>query len=85
MNKFTRRHFAIAALACAVLPGAAMAQTPAKPKVALVMKSLANEFFLTMENGAREYQKANASKFDLIANGIKDERIPPTRSRSSSR
>ncbi|MGC4243641.1 MAG: substrate-binding domain-containing protein, partial [Herbaspirillum sp.] len=73
MNKFTRRHFAIAALACAVLPGAAMAQTPAKPKVALVMKSLANEFFLNMENGAREYQKANASKFDLIANGIKDE------------
>ncbi|UWE18856.1 sugar ABC transporter substrate-binding protein [Herbaspirillum huttiense] len=73
MNKFTRRHFAIAALACSVLPGAAMAQTPAKPKVALVMKSLANEFFLNMENGAREYQKANASKFDLIANGIKDE------------
>ncbi|WP_433694486.1 sugar ABC transporter substrate-binding protein [Herbaspirillum seropedicae] len=73
MNKFTRRHFAIAALACAVLPGAAMAQTPAKPKVALVMKSLANEFFLNMENGARDYQKANASKFDLIANGIKDE------------
>lgn len=28
-----------------------------KPKVALVMKSLANEFFLTMENGAKEYQK----------------------------
>ncbi|HZG18819.1 MAG TPA: sugar ABC transporter substrate-binding protein [Herbaspirillum sp.] len=73
MNKFTRRHFAIAALACAVLPGAAMAQTPTKPKVALVMKSLANEFFLNMENGAREYQKANAGKFDLIANGIKDE------------
>lgn len=73
MNKFTRRHFAIATLACAVLPGAAFAQTPAKPKVALVMKSLANEFFLNMENGAREHQKANASKYDLIANGIKDE------------
>lgn len=28
-----------------------------KPKVALVMKSLANEFFLTMETGAKDYQK----------------------------
>ncbi len=44
-----------------------------KPKVALVMKSLANEFFLTMENGARAHQKAHAGDYDLIANGIKDE------------
>jgi len=44
-----------------------------KPKVALVMKSLANEFFLTMETGAKEYQKKNADKFDLISNGIKNE------------
>ncbi len=43
------------------------------PKVALVMKSLANEFFQTMEDGAKAYQKANAGKFTLIANGIKDE------------
>ena len=46
---------------------------PAKPRVALVMKSLANEFFLTMENGARAHQKAHAADFDLVANGIKDE------------
>ena len=26
-----------------------------KPRVALIMKSLANEFFLTMENGAKRY------------------------------
>lgn len=44
-----------------------------KPKVALVMKSLANEFFLTMENGAKDYQKEHAADFDLISNGIKDE------------
>ena len=43
------------------------------PQVALIMKSLANEFFLTMENGAREHQKANADKYELIANGIKNE------------
>lgn len=44
-----------------------------KPVVALVMKSLANEFFMTMENGAREHQKAHAADYDLIAQGIKDE------------
>ncbi len=47
--------------------------TPAKPRVALVMKSLANEFFLTMENGARAHQKAHAADYDLLVNGIKDE------------
>ncbi len=46
---------------------------PSKPRVALVMKSLANEFFLTMENGARAHQKAHAADYDLLANGIKDE------------
>lgn len=45
----------------------------AKPRVALVMKSLANEFFLTMENGAKAHQKQNSDKYDLITNGIKDE------------
>jgi len=44
-----------------------------KPRVALVMKSLANEFFLTMENGARAHQKAHAAEYELLANGIKDE------------
>ena len=45
----------------------------ARPRVALVMKSLANEFFLTMENGARAHQKAHADQYELLANGIKDE------------
>src|SRR5262249_2233179 len=44
-----------------------------KPRVALIMKSLANEFFKTMENGAREHQKQHAAEYDLIANGTKDE------------
>lgn len=64
---------AAAALVCALPAVPAMAQTAAKPKVALVMKSLANEFFLTMENGAKAHQKANAAKYDLLSNGIKDE------------
>ncbi len=45
-----------------------------KPRVALVMKSLANEFFSTMAEGAREHRKANAERYELIVNGIKDER-----------
>ncbi|OXI48954.1 sugar ABC transporter substrate-binding protein [Burkholderia aenigmatica] len=75
MNVLFRRRFLTAALAAVavVAAPAVHAQSTAKPKVALVMKSLANEFFLTMETGAKEYQKHNASQFDLITNGIKDE------------
>lgn len=57
-------------LSAALLPAAHAAD---KPKVALVMKSLANEFFLTMEQGAKAHQKDNADKYTLVANGIKDE------------
>jgi ribose transport system substrate-binding protein len=49
------------------------AATDGRPRIALIMKSLANEFFLTMENGARAHQKQHASQYDLLANGIKDE------------
>jgi len=44
-----------------------------KPRVALVMKSLANEFFKDMEDSARAYQTENSESFSLIANGIKNE------------
>ena len=64
---------AMALSAAIVNPVFAAESQPHKPKVALVMKSLANEFFLTMENGAKDYQKKNADKFDLISNGIKNE------------
>jgi ribose transport system substrate-binding protein len=37
------------------------------------MKSLANEFFKTMEDGARAHHKQHADEYDLIAVGIKDE------------
>ena len=45
-----------------------------KPRVALVMKSLANEFFAAMAEGARQHQAAHAADYDLVVNGIKDER-----------
>lgn len=46
----------------------------AKPKIALIMKSLANEFFSTMADGAKQHQADNSSSYDLVVNGIKDER-----------
>lgn len=64
---------------CALLAGAAIAcrdggpQAPSRPLVALVMKSLANEFFQTMEQGARTHQAAHPDRYELLAAGIKDE------------
>ncbi len=49
------------------------ASAPGKPTVALVMKSLANEFFATMAEGARRHQAANAATYELVVNGIKNE------------
>ena len=37
------------------------------------MKSLANEFFKTMENGARKHQASHRDAYELVATGIKDE------------
>jgi len=73
---FAGRLLAVAMLAAAsaALPvSSAFAEAAEKPKVALVMKSLANEFFLTMEDGAKAYQKDHSGEFELISNGIKDE------------
>ncbi|MFK3823631.1 sugar ABC transporter substrate-binding protein [Pseudomonas yamanorum] len=74
---FAGRLLAVAVLAAAsaALPLSSVfaAETAAKPKVGLVMKSLANEFFVTMQDGAKSYQKEHAADFDMITNGIKNE------------
>lgn len=44
-----------------------------RPEVALIMKSLANEFFKSMADGAEAHHKAHADRYDLIVNGIKNE------------
>jgi ribose transport system substrate-binding protein len=63
-----------AALAAGLaLLGCGTARAPGKPRIALVMKSLANEFFKTMEDGARAHQQANPAEYELLATGIKDE------------
>ena len=49
-------------------------ESSGQPKIALVMKSLANEFFSTMAAGAEAHQKEHSEQYSLIVNGIKDER-----------
>lgn len=45
-----------------------------KPKIALIMKSLANDFFSSMAKGAESHQQAHSDEYELVVNGIKDER-----------
>src|SRR5215831_17504586 len=63
----------IAAALSVLVTSCSQSKGPERPRIALVMKSLANEFFLTMENGARAHQKAHSDQYQLIPNGIKDE------------
>jgi ribose transport system substrate-binding protein len=58
----------------ALAGGMAPAFAADKPKVGLVMKSLANEFFKQMQAGADEYAAKNTDKFSFNAVGMKDER-----------
>lgn len=44
-----------------------------RPAVALIMKSLANEFFVNMADAARDHQQRHNEQYDLIVNGLKDE------------
>jgi ribose transport system substrate-binding protein len=62
--------FAVTLAMCAACGGRPADE---RPVVALVMKSLANEFFQTMEQGARKHQADHARDYALVANGIKDE------------
>ena len=68
--------FAIALVSCgsdSTSSSQPQAEKGGKPTVALIMKSLANEFFVTMADGARSHQSARAADYDLIVNGIKNE------------
>ena len=61
-------------LGCAEQKAGTATAAATKPKIALVMKSLANEFFSTMAEGAKKHQEAHADQYDLVVNGIPDER-----------
>ena len=63
------------AISCADSEQTAQGSAPGadRPTIALVMKSLANEFFVTMADGARAHQELNDERYDLVINGIKNE------------
>jgi ribose transport system substrate-binding protein len=72
-EKMRKTILILCALAIAVLFCGCKQKTSDKPRVALVMKSLANEFFKTMEEGATSHHKEHSQDYDLIVVGIKDE------------
>ena len=53
--------------------GSSSGSARSAPRVSLIMKSLANEFFKTMADGAEAHQEENSDTYDLIVNGIKNE------------
>ena len=65
--------FIFCAVILVVLPVGCKRRESGKPKVALIMKSLANEFFKTMEEGAVAHHKEHSQQYDLTVVGIKDE------------
>src|SRR6218665_2930601 len=54
-------------------PSASSTADSGKPKVALVMKSLANEFFSNMAEGAKKHQESHSGDYELLVSGIKNE------------
>jgi ribose transport system substrate-binding protein len=60
-------------LSVLVLAACSPAPDSGKPQVALIMKSLANEFFATMAKGAEAHHATHAADYDLLVNGIKNE------------
>ena len=53
--------------------GGGHSQASHPPKIALIMKSLANDFFATMADGARRHQALHAAQYELSVTGIKNE------------
>lgn len=53
--------------------GSAGIKADRRPRVALIMKSLANEFFATMADGARAHQAGRSDRYELIVNGMRNE------------
>ncbi len=63
----------LALLGIALVLGGCQKKTDDKPTVALIMKSLANEFFKTMEDGAKAHHAEHEAEYDLRTRGIKNE------------
>ncbi len=71
-NRSTVRVLAVVTMVLVVASGGCRKKDD-RPTVALVMKSLANEFFKTMEEGARAHHAEHKDQYHLEVRGIKDE------------
>ncbi|HEY1082053.1 MAG TPA: sugar ABC transporter substrate-binding protein [Prosthecobacter sp.] len=72
LPRFLLPGLALALCACKPSSGPS-ADSSGKPKVALVMKSLANEFFSNMADGAKKHQDVHKADYELLVSGIKNE------------
>jgi len=68
-----RQLAAISIMGIAVALAGCQKKTEDRPTVALIVKSLANEFFKTMEEGARAHHEQHKDEYDLKVIGIKNE------------
>lgn len=77
-----RARSTIVLAAALILAGCGGAREPARDarrdsteprRIALIMKSLANEFFVTMAEGAKAHHAPNAGAYTLRVNGIRNE------------
>ncbi|QNM98478.1 substrate-binding domain-containing protein [Chitinimonas koreensis] len=66
-----RRQFGQAAL-CLALPSLPLA-APARPLVGMVLKSMRNEFFVQMADGARAHQRRRQADYELAVAGVQEE------------
>ena len=72
-EKMRKTILILCALAISISADGCKQRDSDKPRIALVMKSLANEFFKTMEEGAKSHHKEHSQDYDLTVVGIKDE------------
>ncbi len=72
-QQLTAAAVALTLVSCGSGNESATAPADETPQVALIMKSLANEFFKTMSDGAESHAKAHPGQYKLIVNGIKNE------------
>ncbi|MBE0535958.1 MAG: sugar ABC transporter substrate-binding protein [Phycisphaerae bacterium] len=75
LNKYPLLPFFVAALLLTVIASGCTKRgsQDGKPRIALVMKSLANEFFKTMEEGARGHHAEHKDLYNLKVVGIRNE------------
>ena len=68
-----RRHFSLLALTTPLIAAAPFTWGARKPAVALVLKSMRNQFFLLMADGARHHQAERQADYTLTVEGVQEE------------